>query len=285
MKTRISSNVRITDRDWEALSAYLDSELDTKEREKIESRLERNPELRAALSDLQKIRTLFKSHVNAPIPRHFTLSPEMAGIPQRTHQLPTVFPALRLASVVATILFVLISLSEKISFGIPAGQLTQPLTQEMMPIEEVAEPPYEPPMAKEGVGEIREVQATEAPVLMEAPVAVAPEQSTQLALGNVVEATAQSNEDITQVMGTPTIRVVSSVSPTISVAEIELADSQVISTMTESIEEGIIPYPISGPSPEVGSIWSLIDSLKVICLFIAIASGLAAIYIYRSNSK
>jgi hypothetical protein len=81
--------------DFDRLSAYIDNQLSARERAELESRLAREPELRATLSDLRRtVRVLRLLPVVKP-PRRFTLTPAMVGA--RTRREP-LFPALRLAA-------------------------------------------------------------------------------------------------------------------------------------------------------------------------------------------
>ena len=99
---------KITPRDWESLSAYLDGQLAAKERQKLESRLETDQDLQAALEGLRRTRSVLRSQPRMRAPRNFTLSPEMAGLRTKLRPVPRLYPTLRLASLLATLFFVLI---------------------------------------------------------------------------------------------------------------------------------------------------------------------------------
>ena len=101
--TRMLSN-----REWEALSAYLDGELSARERARLEAALESNSELRAAMEDLRRIRTILRNQPPIRAPRNFTLSPQMAGIYPERRTAFQLFPVVRLTSVLATLLFVFV---------------------------------------------------------------------------------------------------------------------------------------------------------------------------------
>jgi hypothetical protein len=93
---------RLTPRDYETLSAYLDGELPARERVKLEARLSQQPELRAGLEDLRQTSLLLHNLPLTKAPRNFTI------LPQAVRQLrtPRAYPVLRLASALAAILFV-----------------------------------------------------------------------------------------------------------------------------------------------------------------------------------
>jgi hypothetical protein len=71
---------KITPRDWENLSAYLDGQLAVKERQKLEGRLAADQDLQVALEGMRRTRSVLRSQPHMRAPRNFTLSPEMAGL-------------------------------------------------------------------------------------------------------------------------------------------------------------------------------------------------------------
>ena len=89
-------------RDVEQLSAYLDNHLSQADRQRLETRLKTEPELRGLLSDLSQSRSLLRSLPARKAPRNFRLTPEMAGI---RPPIPRAFPMFRLASTLAAVLF------------------------------------------------------------------------------------------------------------------------------------------------------------------------------------
>jgi hypothetical protein len=111
--------------DLDRLSAYLDNQLSPAEKATLEARLEREPELKAALDDLRTtVRTLRSLPAVRP-PRSFTLSPERARAiapPQR------VFPALRLATALAALAFVVVAVGDfATNLAQPAQSLEAPV--------------------------------------------------------------------------------------------------------------------------------------------------------------
>jgi len=102
----------ISPRDWEALSAYLDGQLAPKERQNLEARLQARADLRAALDELRRTREVVRARLPVRAPRNFTLTPEMAGIRKPSRPAMTLFPAMRLASALSSLLFVLVALGE-----------------------------------------------------------------------------------------------------------------------------------------------------------------------------
>ena len=89
-------------RDIELLSAYLDGELKASESARLEARLKTDPELASVLNDFRATRSLLRKLPTRKSPRNFTLTRKMAG---QNPPLPRAFPAFRLATAVATLLF------------------------------------------------------------------------------------------------------------------------------------------------------------------------------------
>jgi Putative zinc-finger len=97
---------KISPHEAELLSAYLDGQLTPKERSRLEARLREDVQLRSLLVELRRTRAILRSQPRLRAPRNFMLTPQMAGKPARTT--PRAYPALRLASVLAGLLFVLV---------------------------------------------------------------------------------------------------------------------------------------------------------------------------------
>jgi anti-sigma factor RsiW len=89
-------------RDLELLSAYLDGELTPSDSARLESRLNAEPGLAAVLADLRATRTLLRRLPKRRAPRNFTLTRKMVGL---NPPLPRSYPAFRLVTAVATLLF------------------------------------------------------------------------------------------------------------------------------------------------------------------------------------
>lgn len=94
----------ISDKELEVLSAYLDGEINRKERERIESRLSQDKGLQEIYEQLRNNRAVMRSLPQLRAPRDYTLTPEMVGQVLEPRQL---FPVFRLATVLATVLLIL----------------------------------------------------------------------------------------------------------------------------------------------------------------------------------
>lgn len=68
---------RLNDRDWETISAYLDSELPPDEQIKVQARMDRDEEFKAAYISLLKTRGIMRSVPRIKRRRSFYLTPEM----------------------------------------------------------------------------------------------------------------------------------------------------------------------------------------------------------------
>ena len=88
----------------EMLSAYIDGELSPRERADLERALARDATLRAELEDLRQVVRVMKAAPRVPLPRSFTLDPAVYG--RASQPWLQLYPALRAATVLATVVFV-----------------------------------------------------------------------------------------------------------------------------------------------------------------------------------
>jgi hypothetical protein len=117
MKTRISK------RDWEALSAYIDEQLTAGERSRLESRLQSDPDLQTALEELRHTRAVLRSLPKLRAPRNYTLTRQM--VPERRER-PRAYPMLSFASALATLLLVLVLVGD---YFAPRAAVPAPATE------------------------------------------------------------------------------------------------------------------------------------------------------------
>ena len=132
----------ISRNDTEAISAYLDGQLSPREQAQLEARLRREPALHAELEALDRTRSLLKAAPHYRAPRNFTLTPEMAGIPERSPGF--LFGLTRLAFTLTTIMF-LVALVGNFTFQGLGGSQPEETTAfsaegdpAMAPLEEAA---------------------------------------------------------------------------------------------------------------------------------------------------
>lgn len=68
---------RISSHDWELLSAYLDGQLTNDESARLKERLESDPDLSAAFTEIGRTRVILRSAPKARAPRNYMLQPHM----------------------------------------------------------------------------------------------------------------------------------------------------------------------------------------------------------------
>ncbi len=112
MKNKLSS------RDWARLSAYLDGELSSGERARLERRLRGDVDLRRALDDLRQTRAALRSLPVVRARRNFTLTPEMVA-PWRPSRAAVLYPVVRLVALATSLLFVVLLFRDVTGVGQP----------------------------------------------------------------------------------------------------------------------------------------------------------------------
>ena len=289
MTTRISSAGDLSTREWETLSAYLDEKLSPQEKAVLEKRLEENLELQVSLEDLRRTRSLLRIQPRMRAPRNFTLNPEMAGLRPGMRSLPSAYPVLRLASVLATIFFVLLSVSQLMLVGNQATSMVQPefLAKETSAVgaEMLPQPSFGVGGGGSSISADKEAVSTEA-LPAEAPLALAPEQPTEVALekmaGEPPQATPEAGILIVTPLGLPSTSTPSN--------ELENAD-QVVSATKEISPQGQITEGVASPlrgykeRNALARGWTLLKAIQVFLAFLAVGTGLAAIWLHRSYHK
>jgi hypothetical protein len=251
----------ISPSEWEALSAYLDNQLSPKERIRLESSLQTRPDLREGLKNLRRTRIIVRSAARPHAPRHFTLTPEMAGLRSKTHAAQGAYPALRLASVLATIFFLIVFMGDLVSTrlqpaALPAAQFAKEQAAPAGPAFDLGA----------GGGDVEEAVAAEAPV-PEAALAVTSEAALQM------EAEPEANGK-QSILVTPVGELRLTATPW---SEAALADPAIV-------EEGFAEQP---PVTEIRSSlspgWSFLRLLEILLILLAIFSAAAAYWARRSS--
>ncbi len=120
----------ITQAEWTLLSAYLDGELDIRDKARVEEWLHTRSEVQQAYHSLQDTRRVLRSAPLHKAPRNFTLTAEMVPQPRRSFWL---VPALRFSSAIAAILSVILFFNP---FA-PSAQML-PMAAAEVPQEEMA---------------------------------------------------------------------------------------------------------------------------------------------------
>lgn len=107
----------ISSQDWQLLSEYIDDELSSKQRSRLEERLDSDQRLREAYQRLRNTKRVLRSTPQLSAPRRFTLTPEMVG---QSEPRP-LFPVFRLATAVVSILLVAVLVFDFSDTVLPFG--------------------------------------------------------------------------------------------------------------------------------------------------------------------
>ncbi|HSM23252.1 MAG TPA: hypothetical protein VK856_00120 [Anaerolineaceae bacterium] len=110
-------------KDWQLLSNYLDRQLSNQEVLVVEQRLSNEPDLRQILQEMQQTRYLLQHAKKLPVPRSFTLTPDMAAN-IRPAKKPLI-PFFSFASVIATIFLVVVLLIDFLPGVIQGGMMAK----------------------------------------------------------------------------------------------------------------------------------------------------------------
>jgi len=152
---------KMTPREWETISAYLDGQLALNDRKRLESQLRINPELRQAMEEMRRTRLLIRSQPKLRAPRNFTLTPQMVARSRRVGKRPwwydlqsLVAPAFSAAAAMAGILLILVLIGDWMTARPAASTLVAQAPAETMMMEApeaeaLPQAASEAPMAKE----------------------------------------------------------------------------------------------------------------------------------------
>jgi hypothetical protein len=245
--------MRISHRDLEAISAYLDGQLTKREQVRLEARLQKEPGLREAYEQLHHTRAVLRRLPVMRAPRNFTLTQQM--VKARKSPAPA-YPVLRLASVLATLMFVLVMVGDLMT---PRGVALAP----------VLESP-----AEEGATLMQVPTVTEEAFLEAAPAAEADAESQKTMTEDQVEGETEAAPGMMELAAAtpePTEAVLrappaAGAEPTVG-ADSPEADTQERET-------------VLSPSP-TRNYWRIFE---VIFALAALATGLAAAFLRRGTA-
>ncbi|TAK14782.1 MAG: hypothetical protein EPO32_00385 [Anaerolineae bacterium] len=105
---------QISPRDLEFLSAFLDNQLSTRDRNRLQTRLIGEPDLKQAMDELRTTRELMRRTPQLKAPRSFVLSREMVSVNIRAVNLAR---SLRSLSVVAAVLLAMVVTGDVLTGG------------------------------------------------------------------------------------------------------------------------------------------------------------------------
>ncbi|MBU1660613.1 MAG: hypothetical protein KKD28_03985 [Chloroflexi bacterium] len=307
MKKQISS------RDWETLSVYLDGQVRPRARTSLEARLQTDPSLSAALDELRRTRSVLRSLPRLRAPRNFTLTPQMAGQPRVIAS--RLYPAFRLASALASLLFVLVVAGDFLGLG---GMATAPLKEaaapqiefaiqeaEALPAMEAVEMPVaaeagdktaEPPAPAELALEAEITEVAEADIIprvggaendvdagvieKEGAAEAAEAMSLDYEAGSVGEEEAAASTQQPLPSDTPDDREEAASMDALAEPQVEMSKSEAV-TKSHVQTPVVAPEIPSDRSRETSEVWPLVRYVEVFLGIAAIGAGVAAFYLRR----
>lgn len=276
---------QITQRELEALSAYLDGQLSSKECTNLERLLEERADLQTALDGLSQTRAILRSQPPLRAPRNFMLTPEQAGIRAKQPSVTPLFSAMRLASVLASVLFILVVVGDLLTGGRNPASYTQ--AYRSLPVEapmEVQEAesqffaetqadtlspePVEAPAAAEEFVQ-KSVQVTQA-VSEDATILEAP------AAPSAYPPPAEVFPESPGLLGTTGLD-----SPTGTPTQLSTALPTILAQKMEGEQSAPV---VTNLASDLRSTWYLWRLMEVTLIFLALSSGLLAYLLSRSRS-
>jgi hypothetical protein len=283
-----------SNRDLELLSAYLDQELNPKEKARVEAHLQTSPQLRRILGELHQNRAALRSLPRLRAPRNFTLTPEIAGIKPKKRT----YPVFGLVSALSSLVLILVlagdflinpamttlqppaeqpaslattgesaealdTMMEKALEDIPSTQIVE----EVLPMTEAES------ATDTDIMQLRVEGATEEPT-EETPLGI------EMYSSNLPEATLTTSPEVLSSITTPTPSIVHPTeTPTIA-----LPSATIESEMEERIESIVHPTPTTIEPQSLTPGMPFIRILELSLAAITLITGLIAI-ILRSKFR
>ncbi len=110
-------------KDYQLLSAYMDGQLSTREKARVESMLAGDPDFKLAHDEFSRLKKMMKAMPQVKAPRNFTLSAAVA--PQKPQRF-FLAPALNYAALVTAILFVFLFAGSRLALPFATRQADAP---------------------------------------------------------------------------------------------------------------------------------------------------------------
>ncbi len=215
----------------EAINAYLDDSLSSRQRAAFEAELAQDETLQAEMAQLRLVRENLRQLPRRRTPRNFTLDPALYGRPQR-EPLVQVYPVLRVATVLTAFFFVLAIALQTLT---PGGL--------MAPEAQVVEVTRVVTMSDEVAMEA----AAEAPMEEAAPLAAAP-----MVEGEVIEVTRVVTEMVVETAVEEEVVAETAAEPAAEMAadeaETDAAEGVSMAPATEPVGTAV-PITTTTPSP------------------------------------
>lgn len=278
-------NPDISQRDWQELSVYIDQQLSSRAQMHLEARLRNEPQLRNALEDLRRTRVLLFSQIRLPVPRNFVLTPQMAKIRRAN----PVYPIVRLAAAMVSILLVLVLAGDLISGGpvkttyqdvlspFTARQVSQPVEEAVVVTVEME---AAQPMAKSLPEVIQSAPPPSAP--MEAPVLPS---ETPAAVSMDAQVLTATEAPAAMGAGAP---ATAESQPVPSLAAAPPTEESLLPTSPPPTEEVQTSQPaFTAPEPTPAPVFSFTNlallGAELLLAFLAVLAWMAAIVLGRSR--
>ncbi|HSF82534.1 MAG TPA: hypothetical protein VLA49_14965 [Anaerolineales bacterium] len=269
---------KITRREWEEMSAYLDGLQNPREKARLQKLLQERPDLRAALTDMRNTRMLLRNQPAIRSPRNFTLTPDMVGARQAKPPRSGIFQSMRLVSALASAVFVLVVLGD-VFLGRSLGTAV-PMIADTQPMPELAQP-------------VEEAAAEEAPSsalgITEAPLAIQVQKESE----RVVEAQETPEAGMTMAIPPGADKSFTDVYPPAEeplaaiAAEQDTSTAQATATATVTLTPEITPEEGLAPSMEregaTPGFWNSWRILEAGLLIVGLCTGLIALYLRQTG--
>lgn len=110
-------------KDYQLLSTYMDGQLSTREKARVESMLAGDPDFKIAFDEFTRLKKMMKAMPKAKAPRNFTLSAAVA--PQKPQRF-FLAPALNYAALVTAIIFVFLFAGTRLALPFTTKQAEAP---------------------------------------------------------------------------------------------------------------------------------------------------------------
>jgi hypothetical protein len=282
---------RISPKEWETLSAYLDGQLSTNDRVRLERLLTERPEMYVALIDLRRTRDFLRRQPSLRAPRNFTLSPQLAGIRIKERRSSFAFPVLSTVSALASILLVLVFVGDMLITGAGPSQvfIAQAPIEEHLAVEETVPESFSPVE-----GELQKIPPTEITLQeVQVPSVAAEGEVLESMAEEEVEAVSKAIESVdeNQTGGAIQPPILEPVSPDFEAVpggktehEPGLYDED-IGRLEPSVDQDISPTAQLIEKSPLLMQRSTMRILEVILIIIAFSAGLAALYIRRIGKR
>ena len=259
-------------RDWETLSAYSDGYLSHKERQQLEERLQRSVELRNGLEELRRTRRVLRSQPKMRAPRNFTLTADMVGAKAVGRSAPRMFPVLRLASALASLLLILVVVGDLLT---APGVQTAQLDNANRAVEMAA-----PAAAESGEVEMP-AQAPEAQAYSEK--SAEPDETPPSGMMMLAAPTEEAQATQAEALSAPVLPSGAGGPPPGDQA----TDSAAIMAPTERPPPAaeIAPAQSEQPAQPLPSGRIYWRTTEILLALIAVSSGLIALYLHRSSTR